>query len=196
MQLHIYILSHPLFKQLCSIVQKRKLEYYVQARLNQELGSLLIYETIRKWLLIRDLYVRYVDTFKKIEFIDTQESYIVITSTYQNYNLVYEANNLLPNCHVIFIQWKYIENIQSIVSREFNYQVRSIDKSKKIIIVEKYINGFFIIDLINYLIQNKEMEISQIRLTALTCHINILERLSQKYPGLRLYIVHIIYDYQ
>ena len=79
-----------------------------------------------------------------------------------------------------------------IVSWEFNYQVKSIDKSKKVIIVEKYINGFFIIDLI----QNRKIKISQIRLTVLTCHINILEKLSQKYAGLRLYIAHIIYDYQ
>lgn len=84
-------------------MQKSKLEYYVRARLNQELDSLLIYETIREWLLTQDLYIRHMDSFKRIEFIDIQESYIIITSTYQNYNLVYETNNLLPNCHVIFI---------------------------------------------------------------------------------------------
>lgn len=83
-----------------------------------------------------------------------------------------------------------------VVSQEFNYQLKSINKDKKVIIVEKCINGFFIIDLINYLIQNRKIKVSQIRLTALTCHINILEKLGQKYPGLRLYIIHIIYDYQ
>ena len=109
---------------------------------------------------------------------------------------MYEANNLLPNCCIIFIQWKCIESIESVVSQEFNYQVEGIGKSKKVIIVEKSIYGFFIIDLIGYLIQNRRIKISQIRLTALTCHISILEKLSQKYPGLRLYIVHIVYDHQ
>lgn len=67
-----------------------------------------------------------------------------------------------------------------VVSQEFNCRVKTIDKGKKVIIVERDIDGFLIIDLIDYLIQNRKIEISQIRLTALTCHINILEKLSQK----------------
>lgn len=198
MQLYIHILSHPFLKQFFSIVQKECLSSQLKLKLHKQLGLFLIYEVARKWLVTKQLYVKHINVICKLTFVDSRESYIVITSNLHNYGLLLDSSNLLPNCDTIIFDWhNNFDSEKKIISnKKYSHIFNNVNSNKKIILIDQSIHTFSIIQLISYLVDYKKISISQIRLTCLTCHINVLEKLSQKHPKLKVYIVKIIYSYQ
>nr|UAT97802.1 uracil phosphoribosyltransferase [Ahnfeltia fastigiata] len=191
MQLNVYIISHPLIKQIASITNNENLISCIKEKKTQQLGLLLIYETIRRWLIIQSLYIKKLHLIKEIDIIHKTESYTIITNIPHNQSLVSEITTLLPNSQLSLIHI-YEKEGKWHINHKCNFIPNIIEKYKKIIIIEKYLQTGYITELLDYLLSEKNVRISQIRITCIACQALTLEILGAKYPYLSIYTTKIV----
>nr|QOS04516.1 uracil phosphoribosyltransferase [Sarcopeltis skottsbergii] len=180
MRLNIYLISHPIIKQLSlSIINtslKNKQIYQYNAKL---LGCLLIYETVRKWIIIHYISIKNIDSKKELYKFDAKESYIILTNLTECGDIVSDINTILPQM--------YLQHINFNNYYEDNYIHLNMIKKEKIIIVEKFLNNYSIIRLLDYLLLEQKVRISQIKIICITCSHSICEYLGNKYQSLEIY---------
>nr|YP_010728887.1 uracil phosphoribosyltransferase [Lithothamnion corallioides]WEA77111.1 uracil phosphoribosyltransferase [Lithothamnion corallioides] len=190
MKLNIYTTSHPITQFLSSTVQNTKLQSHTKDHAWKQLGQFLIYETIRNWIKIYKLKIKQINMTKKFTILDPKESYIIMTNITMNLALIQEARDILPSCIISLIDFN--KNHSSfLIDSNFSYIPKEIDQSTKILIVKTYINLEYFLQLMEYLINIKKINISHIRLICIICEENKLITISQKYPKLNIYTTQI-----
>ena len=195
MKLNIHIVTHPIIQQLSSSLKNNSNNQTTQNKTSQQLGIFLIYETIRNWLKNQELYIKDIYFIKRFILANPQDSCMIITNIPQNFNLIQELQEFIPNCQISFINIYKADNSWRI-NPLFNFIPSRINKNKKIIILDKNLHPETVILLINYLITNRHVTLSQIRISSITCNIQTLQTLSNKYPKLNIYTTEIINDYK
>ncbi|CCP38072.1 uracil phosphoribosyltransferase or UMP pyrophosphorylase (plastid) [Chondrus crispus] len=180
MRLNIYLISHPIIKQLSLAIINTNLNnkhvYQDNAKL---LGRLLIYETVRKWMTIHYISIKNIDSKKELYKFDRKESYRILANLVECADIVSDINTILPQM--------YLEHVNSNNHNQNSYKDINIIKKEKIIIIEKFLNNYSIIRLLDYLLIEKKVQISQIKIMCITCSNNICEYLGNKYQSLEIY---------
>lgn len=194
MQLNVYLISHPIIKKLSSTIIYSKTKndqiynYYISS-----LGLLLIYEVIRKWIKTQNIYIKNIELTKELSLFNYKESYLIMTNLMDCNQIISGISIILPQVHLQHInlneyKQKYINN-DCIDSNIIN-----IIKTQKIIIIEKFLNNYSIIKLLDYLLSKQDINVNQIKIMCITCTNSILELLGNKYPYLEVYTTKI-YSY-
>nr|YP_009244562.1 uracil phosphoribosyltransferase or UMP pyrophosphorylase [Agarophyton chilense]AMK96804.1 uracil phosphoribosyltransferase or UMP pyrophosphorylase [Agarophyton chilense]ASP44699.1 uracil phosphoribosyltransferase [Agarophyton chilense]UAD84470.1 hypothetical protein [Agarophyton chilense] len=184
MQLNIHILTHPIIRKLADeITYKNSYEEPISNDSEKILGMLIFYETLRKWLKIDNLYIKKVDIFKESYFSNQLDKYLIITNIIECHNILADVNKIIPKAHLRDM------NLYSKIT-PINYYTEQ--QEYKIIIFEKFLKNFNIIKTINYLQNNDEINLNNIKIVCITCNNNILKYIAQKYPRLNVYTTKII----
>lgn len=180
MRLNIYLISHPIIKQLSLAIINTKLNnkqiYQYDAKL---LGRLLIYETVRKWITIHYIYIKNIDSQKELYKFDPKESYRILANLVECADIVSDINTILPQM--------CLQHVNSNNHNKNSYKYINIIKKEKIIIIEKFLNNYSIIRLLDYLLIEKKVQVSQIKIMCITCSNTICEYLGNKYQSLEIY---------
>nr|AYR06380.1 uracil phosphoribosyltransferase [Rhodogorgon sp.] len=195
MKLNIHIVTHPIIQQLTSKLKNNSTNHIAQDKTSQQLGIFLIYETIRNWLKNQELYIKNIYFIKRFILANPKDSCMIITNIPQNFNLIQEVQGFIPNCQTVLVNICKADNGWQ-VNPLFNFIPSRINENKKIIILDKDLHLETVIVLINYLTTNKHIKLSQIRISSITCNIQTLQILSDKYPKLNIYTTEIITDYK
>nr|YP_010728759.1 uracil phosphoribosyltransferase [Phymatolithon calcareum]WEA76912.1 uracil phosphoribosyltransferase [Phymatolithon calcareum] len=190
MKLNIYTTSHPIIQVLSNTIQNTNLQSNTKNQTYKQLGLFLIYETIRNWLRIYKLHIKQINIIKEFVIIDPKESYIMMTDINMNLAFIQEVSYILPNCNLSLINFSKT-NTTNLIDSNFSYIPTQINESTKIIVIKKYIDVEYLLKLMDYLINVKQINIKQIRLTCIICEENKLVKISQKYPELRIYTTQV-----
>nr|AYR05775.1 uracil phosphoribosyltransferase [Lithothamnion sp.] len=190
MKLNIYTISHPITQLLSSNIQNRHFQSDTKNHTWKQLGLFLIYETIRNWIKIYKLKIKQINIIKELKILDPKESYLVIANITIDLGLIQEAKDLLPKCSISLIDFNK-NNPSFLIDSNFSYIPKKIDRSTKIIIIEKYINTEYFLKLMDYLTNIKKINIISIRLICIVCEDSKLITISHKYPQLNIYTTQI-----
>lgn len=186
MPLNIYLISHPIIKQLSYEITKTEDNTEIIKHHNyKKIGVLLIYETIRTWIKLQNIYIKQIHSIKEICLFNEQESYTIITDLAESYHIISEAIILLPNaslCHISLI------DKEEIIYNNLN---NLITNGKKIIFIQQSLNNYFLIQILDYLLLKKHIKISQIKIICILCNNKIIEKIGYKYPNLNIYTTKI-----
>nr|YP_009510538.1 hypothetical protein [Gracilaria caudata]AXI96211.1 hypothetical protein [Gracilaria caudata] len=180
MGLNIHTLIHP-------IIQKLAYEIIYQKPQNTDsektLGMLIFYETLRKWLKIDHIYIKKVDSLKESCFSNQLDKYLIITNIIECYNILGEIERILPQSYVKHIEFHKANEVSNYNQKLTEY---------KIIIFEKFLKNYGIINIINYLHKHNITNLNHVKIICVTCNQNILKYIAQKYPQLNIYTTKII----
>lgn len=194
MRLNVYIITHPIIKQLSN--QLKHCLYYNktnQISKNSHLISylyiLLIYEVVRTWLKTSNIYIRNIDYIKPLCIFNSKESYLILTDIMSCNHAIVNIGNILPKVHIQHIDLCITSNIM-INDHYLEDSILEIIQKQKIIIINNILT-YSIIQLLDYLIITKNIKITQIRIMCLLCNNNVLEKIGYKYPTLSIYTTKI-----
>nr|YP_009510947.1 hypothetical protein [Gracilaria gracilis]AXI96620.1 hypothetical protein [Gracilaria gracilis] len=183
MGLNIHTLIHPTIQQLAYEIIYQKSHHKLEHRNNEKtLGMLIFYETLRKWLKIDNIYIKKVDMLQESYLSNQFDKYLIITNIIECYNILADIERILPESNLQHIDLNDINRI--------NYHKKL--KEYKIIIFEKFLKNYAIIEIINYLQRNNKINLNDVKIICLTCSNNILKYLAKKYPQLNIYTIKII----
>lgn len=191
MQLNIYIISHPLIQNLSQQIINHTLRKYTYNCLTiyyKQIGQLMIYEAIRKWIKNQKIYIKTLNTIKELSILHPKESYIIIADLINSHELVSEIPALLPESNIIH---RSLDK-QILLSNEDDIINQIITKKDKIFIIIKFLNSYSIIKLIQDLISKKHVKLNQICIICITCDNKILDKIGSNYPHLNIYTTKII----
>uniref|UniRef100_A0AAU7YPL2 Uracil phosphoribosyltransferase n=1 Tax=Gracilaria hainanensis TaxID=2871843 RepID=A0AAU7YPL2_9FLOR len=184
MELNIHRLIHPTIQKLAYEIIYQKSHTQLKNTDNEKtLGMLIFYETLRKWLRIDNIYIKKVDILKESYLLNHLDKYLIMTNIIKYYNIITDVQKILPESYLQHIDFDDINNI-------FNYNEKL--QEYKIIIFEKFLKNYAIIDMINYLQKNNEINLNHVKIICITCNNNILKHIAQKYPQLNIYTIKII----
>nr|YP_010196874.1 hypothetical protein LKZ11_pgp005 [Gracilaria cliftonii]UAD84678.1 hypothetical protein [Gracilaria cliftonii] len=180
MVLNIHTIVHP-------VIQKLAYEIIYQKPHNTDsektLGMLIFYETLRKWLRIDNIYIKKVDVLKESYFSNQLDKYLIIANIIECYNMLADIQRILPESYVKHVEFHKANEI-------FSYKQKL--KEYKIIIFEKFLKSYGIIDIINHLYKHNITNLNHVKIVCVTCNNNILKYVAQKYPQLNIYTTKII----
>nr|YP_009019552.1 uracil phosphoribosyltransferase [Gracilaria salicornia]AHH24520.1 uracil phosphoribosyltransferase [Gracilaria salicornia]UAD87708.1 hypothetical protein [Gracilaria salicornia] len=184
MKLNIHTLMHPSIQKLAYEIIYQKSHKQLQNTDNEKiLGMLIFYETLRKWLKIDNIYIKKVDILKESYLLNHLDKYLIITNIIKCYNILADVHKILPQSYLQHIDFDSVNNI-------FDYNERL--QEYKIIIFEKFLKNYTIIELINYLHKNNKINLNHVKIICITSNSNILKYIAQKYPQLNIYTIKII----
>jgi len=191
MQLNVYLISHPLIQNLSHqiINNKQTNNYYIQNLSDKELGKLMTYEAIRKWIQSQKIYIKNLHHIKELYILNPKESYIIIADLIHSHNLVSDISILLPKSE---FQHYNLETKRNTINNEYQHLSQTITKNYKIIIIIKFLENYSIITLLNYLLLEKNAKLNQICIICITCKNIILDKIGIQYPNLKIYTTKII----
>nr|YP_063544.1 uracil phosphoribosyltransferase [Gracilaria tenuistipitata var. liui]AAT79619.1 uracil phosphoribosyltransferase [Gracilaria tenuistipitata var. liui] len=184
MQLNIHILTHPIIRKLAyEITYKNSYEEPVHTDSEKILGMLIFYEISRNWVKIDNLYIKKVDIFKEDYVSNQLDKYLIITNIIECHNILTDINKILPKTYLRHIDLYSTNNQVKYYTKQQEY---------KIIIFEKFLKNYNIIETINYLQRKDKINLNNIKIVCITCDDNFLKYLAQKYPTLNVYTTKII----
>nr|YP_009546623.1 uracil phosphoribosyltransferase or UMP pyrophosphorylase [Gelidium kathyanniae]AYO27971.1 uracil phosphoribosyltransferase or UMP pyrophosphorylase [Gelidium kathyanniae] len=178
MQLNIYLLTHPFIQALSNyIVEQEEQNNFIYYLKSQQLGSFLIYEVIRKWLNLQNVYIKKINYIQQLKVNYPLESYSIISDLTTSHHIITNAAKLLP--YTTFKEIKHID-------KQVNYR-----KDEKIIFFEKSLCNYNTIKSIDYLIEHKHISINQMKVACIICNNKVLDQIGKKYPRLEIYTTKI-----
>lgn len=177
MQLNIYLLTHPIIQILSNYTREQENEsmYYIKS---QQLGLFIIYEIVRKWVKIQQLYIKKINHIREISITNPNDSYSIVTDLTKSHHIINAVGNILPNTKFI--------HINSIEEQENTHT------NEKIILFEKFLCNYKIIESIEYLLKHKQININDIKVACIICNNKVLDQIGNKYPNLEIYTTKII----
>nr|YP_010986089.1 uracil phosphoribosyltransferase [Polyopes affinis]WOL37007.1 uracil phosphoribosyltransferase [Polyopes affinis] len=189
MQLNIYIISHPIIQQLSSqITCSTTKTDNTYNRTCKQLGFLMIYEVMRTWMQVQNIYIKKINQTKQLCILKKEESYIVFTDLINSHNIITEAIDLIPQVELNHVNFEQ----KSIPNENIHYSSQvEIKQKQKVIIINLKFNNNKIIHFLDYLIIKKHVKISQIKIICITCKHQVLEKMGNKYPALNIYTTNI-----
>nr|QCI05465.1 hypothetical protein [Crouania attenuata] len=198
MQLNIYLLSHPLIKQISSSILDIKYieslthinttslkEYY-----SKTLGIFLIYESMRKWINLNKFYLKKLNQVQEIYIVSPKEKYIMITDIIKNYQIIGDIKIMIPEIQFIHLNSEYINTHSHLFNEEIKKYNISIHTN--IILLQTLLNDHVILKYINILKSKSNVMTKKIHILCFTCNNKILDRIGQIYPELNIYTTQII----
>nr|QCI07176.1 hypothetical protein [Hypnea pannosa] len=191
MPLNIYIISHPIIHTLSTqIIYSLQKNNKINESICNEITFLLIYELLRKWIKVKNIYIKDIDQIKEISIFDPKESYILLTNLEKCYNTINHLKILIPKLSLLHIDTYKDENHNTKIC--FHSKQEKNLKNNKIIIVQKILNNNSIINFINELIHQYNIHINSIKIICIVCNKKILENINKKYSNLEIYTSKII----
>nr|YP_009398353.1 uracil phosphoribosyltransferase [Thaumatella adunca]ARW67539.1 uracil phosphoribosyltransferase [Thaumatella adunca] len=190
MSLNIYHISHPIIQILSTYISNQRnndkfsYEYYYRYT-----GFLLIYETLRKYIKLEAIYIKQLYSVKNLNVLNPKNKYLICTNISQTYHIITDIKSIVPNIKILNINYKDNKNIKNSID-----EMKISLKDTKIFIVEKKTNDENILNLIQYLKDEKHISLSNINLTSIFINHQTLNKLGSKYPELKVYTTKIIYN--
>nr|QVY57956.1 uracil phosphoribosyltransferase or UMP pyrophosphorylase [Betaphycus gelatinus] len=190
MQLNIYLISHPIIHKLStqliySIKNKNNINIYNYAELN----LFLIYEVLRRLIQTKTIYINNIDYIEEICIFNPQDSYLFLTNIEDCGDITSYLKTIMPRLSLVHINL----NKKHYINKNYlNENIINLSNKQKIIVMEKFLNSYSIIQLIDYLIYNVKIKSNKIKLICITCTNNILDIINNKYPSLEIYTTKII----
>nr|YP_009244162.1 uracil phosphoribosyltransferase or UMP pyrophosphorylase [Gelidium elegans]AMK96404.1 uracil phosphoribosyltransferase or UMP pyrophosphorylase [Gelidium elegans] len=179
MQLNIYLLTHPFIQILSNhIVEKEEHNNFIYYLKSQQLGTFLIYEAVRKWISLKNIYIKKINYIQQLKVHYPLESYLIISDLTTSHSIITNAAKLFP-----YIQFKDISNIYE----QVNYR-----KNEKSFFFEKSLCNYNTIKSIDYLIQYRGINVNQMKVACIICNNKVLNLIGESYPGLEIYTTKII----
>ena len=180
MKLNIHIISHPIIQNLSSITTNQTVPSNINNLALKQLGLLILYEAIRNWIKTYRLTIKQINHRKEITIIDPKESFTIVSNVFKYLSLIQDIQFILPN-----------SNFKLIEENNLNHLVE-INRNTKIIIVTYKIKLQYILDLLDYFLHKKNIQIHKIRLVCIKCETNQLIEISKKYNKLDIYTTQLI----
>nr|YP_010903174.1 hypothetical protein P4C74_pgp005 [Hypnea pseudomusciformis]WCH55228.1 hypothetical protein [Hypnea pseudomusciformis]WCH56821.1 hypothetical protein [Hypnea pseudomusciformis] len=191
MPLNIYIISHPIISILSTqIISSLQTNNKINEPIYSEINFLLIYELLRKWIKVKNIYIKDINKMKEISMFNPKESYILFTNIEKYYNIINHLKILMPKLSLRHIDID--KNNNDYTKIYFNSKNRKYPQNNKIIIVQKILNNDAIIHFINQLINEYKIHINSIKIICIACHKKVLEAINTKYSNLDIYTTKII----
>nr|YP_010198301.1 hypothetical protein LK226_pgp005 [Gracilaria ornata]UAD86717.1 hypothetical protein [Gracilaria ornata] len=183
MRLNIHTLIHPTIQKLAyEIIYQKSHKKLQDTNSEKTLGMLIVYEILRKYLKIDNIYIKKVDVLKERRLLNQLDKYLFITNLIECYNMLADVQRILPECSLKHIDFNNIHN---------TFYCDEKLQEHQIIIFEKFLKNYGIIEIINYLQKNNQINLNHVRIICLTCNKNILKYLAKKYPQLSIYTIKI-----
>ena len=188
MKFNIHVISHPLIQYLSNTSANSSTPFNIRNQATRYLGLFILYETLRKWITVYQLTIKQITLKKRISLLNPKESYIIIFNNLNYLNMFQEIQLLLPKVDLQLAQYKDIQ----IINLDRVKCSNTLDK--KIIIVNEELDINYVKDLINSLLNKKEIKMNQIYLTCIKCTTNQLIQLSEnkQYKNLHIYTTQVI----
>nr|YP_009395276.1 uracil phosphoribosyltransferase [Bryothamnion seaforthii]ARW64044.1 uracil phosphoribosyltransferase [Bryothamnion seaforthii] len=186
MQLNIYKVSHPIIQILSNLINNENNKVQNTEFYHRYTGLLLIYETLRKYIKINVVYIKCINSVENISAIDYRQKYYILTSLSNTYQMVSDIKSILPHIEIIDISKGDIIDIE-----KTNNQLKTKNHSINCFILEKRLNNFQIINLIEYLEKDKGIPPDNIQIICLSSQNDILNKLGYHYPMLKVYTTQI-----
>lgn len=189
MKLNIYIISHPIIQIFNNYITNS--HYNTENNISNkkyhsQIMMFLIYELFRKTILIQNIYINKLDTIKHLAKMNSMQKNYIFTNIVENFDLISEISTVFPNTKLQHYDINNINSINNINKYDFNHITN-------IIIVEKFLEKYDIIKLLEDLINRTHIEEKQIIITCITCNHQIVERIGEKYNHIKLYTTKIIH---
>lgn len=181
MALNIYTISHPIIKLLTNSLIDNNNQYDYNYRY---IGFILIYEILRKYIKIKQIYIKCVDYTKLINILDQDETYYIFTNLANTYSIITDIKVILPNIQIIHFEEKLYKYLKE--------KIKYINKYTNILILETTLSQYSNIELITYLQKEQEVSLKKINIGCVNCHKDILDKLSKQYSKLNIYTTQII----
>nr|WCH56222.1 hypothetical protein [Calliblepharis sp.] len=189
MPLNIYIISHPIINKLSTdIIYSEKKDNQLYTHVYNQINFLLIYELLRKWIKIQNLYIKDIDYIKEISIFDPKESYLLFTNLENCCDIINNLKTIIPKLYLIHTYTNENKENYIKIHPNFNYDI----KNNKIIIMEKILNNYSIINFIDNLINKYQITSTSIKIICIACNNNILKVINNKYSTLEIYTTKII----
>nr|ARW68812.1 uracil phosphoribosyltransferase [Palisada sp.] len=188
MQLNIYNISHPIIQILSNITTIKSTNNILYSCYYKNLGLLLIYEVLRKYIKIKTVYIKLLNSTKQLKLINESEKYLVVTDLSKTYEIISNIKTLVPNIDIININYKDTPNLQNINS---NTEIEN--ENAHIFILEEKLNNVNTINLIKYLTLIQKIHIDYISIICITSEQSILQQLGDFYPKMKVYTTQILY---
>lgn len=186
MKLNIYLLSNPILKILSQYaINNSNKQNNVILPEEKLLSFLIFYESTRKWIHIEKLYIKKIKSIKTLYTFESITSYYLITNLKQTYSMLESIKQLIPQLIIFHIDSHNI-------SEEYIQKDLFSNVNNHIIIFEKFINNYNIIDYLNLITKKYNILMTQITILSFSCHNKILDKIAQKYPKLNIYTTEII----
>nr|YP_010196667.1 hypothetical protein LK223_pgp006 [Gracilaria cervicornis]UAD84064.1 hypothetical protein [Gracilaria cervicornis] len=183
MRLNIHTLIHPTIQTLAYEIIYQKSHKQPQYTDNEKtLGMLIFYEILRKWLTIDHIYIKKVDILKEKHLLNQLDKYLIITNIIECYNMLADVQRILPKSYLKHIDFNNINN-----TFYYNEELQKY----KIIIFEKFLKNYGIIEIINYLQNSNQINLNHVKIVCLTCNNNILKYLAKNHPQVNIYTIKI-----
>nr|YP_010902776.1 hypothetical protein REP55_pgp005 [Hypnea nidulans]WCH54631.1 hypothetical protein [Hypnea nidulans] len=190
MPLNIYIISHPIISILSTqIIYSLSKNNKTNEPVYDEINFLLIYELLRKWIKVTNIYIKDINQIKEISVFNPKESYILFTNLEKCYNIIIHLKTLIPKLSLVHINTYKDNNNNKIY---FNSNREQYFINNKIIIVEKILNNNSIIDFVHELINDYKIQITSIKIICIVCNQKVLEIINKRYSNLEIYTTKII----
>nr|YP_009399407.1 uracil phosphoribosyltransferase [Kapraunia schneideri]ARW69013.1 uracil phosphoribosyltransferase [Kapraunia schneideri] len=186
MQLEIYQISHPLIKIILSSLDIKYISEIDKHRYERYLGFLIIYEILRKYILIKNIYIKLLEETKQINMIDNDRKYIILTNTSKTYNMISEISCITPNLEIIHTEYENKHKIQDYIEKISLYK-----QEYSIFILEKITKNYQILNLLDFLIKDSNITINQVSICNILSCSQLLNKIGQKYPKLKIYTTKI-----
>nr|YP_010484944.1 uracil phosphoribosyltransferase [Hypnea cervicornis]UVW80638.1 uracil phosphoribosyltransferase [Hypnea cervicornis] len=191
MPLNIYIISHPIITILSTqIIYSLSKNNKINEPIYDEINFLLIYELLRKWIKVTNIYIKDINQIKEISIFNPKESYTLFTNLEKCYNIINHLKILIPKLSLIHINTCKDKNNNAKIY--FNSNQEQYLRNNKIIIVEKILNNNSIINFVNELINDYKIHITSIKIICIVCNKKVLEVINKKYSNLEIYTTKII----
>nr|QCI08078.1 hypothetical protein [Plumaria plumosa] len=191
MQLNIYLISHPIIKFLSDSIIYSQDNSITKNKYSHHIGLLLIYEIMRKWTRIRNIYIKKLSYIQELSLLNSNQRYYIFTNLSQTYQIVTEIESLLPNIQIIHAEYnKHISYPSNMIFSDFQ------KKNIKIIILERILYQDYIVKLIQELNINKKIPLDQINIACISCYKPILDIIGKAYPELNIYTTKITIQMQ
>nr|YP_010902975.1 hypothetical protein REP59_pgp005 [Hypnea flava]WCH55029.1 hypothetical protein [Hypnea flava] len=191
MTLNIYIISHPIINTLSSqIIYSIKENNKINESIYNEMNFLLIYELLRKWIKVKNIYIKNINYIKEISIFNPSESYTLCANLEKCYNIIDHLKVLIPKLSIIHTYTYTDGNCNTKIY--YNSKQGKKLKNNKIIIIEQILNNNSIINLVNELINQYNIHITSIKIICIACNNRVLELINKKYSKLEIYTTKII----
>ena len=184
MKLNIHIISHPIIQNLSSLIINQAFPPNINNLILKQLGLLILYETTRNWIKTYQLTIKQINYKKEITIIDPKESFIIISNTLKYLSLIQDIQFILPNSY-----FKLIEDNNNNVKLN---QSLELNHNTKIIMIIYKITLKYILNLLDYFLYKKNIQIHKIRLICIQCETDQLIEISKKHNKLNIYTTQII----
>jgi len=191
MKLNIYIISNPISELLSNSIYRIKDNKYSQYSDKYKYISLfLIYEIFRKYLKIQKVYIKYAYSIKDLYTTYPKKKNFILTNISQTYKMLTDVTNIIPNIEIINIEYNKINEL-SIIEAE---NIINMYHNPNILILEEILNSESTIKLLKYLDKKTSISLEEINIACIGCYHEILNKINNIYPQLKIYTTQIIYN--